>query len=102
MRAFVAVVEEGSFTAAAAREGATQSGMSQHLKLLERRLGVALLGALALMAAPAYDPSIFSNLSWRSVGPARGGRSINPGSVGRVIPPLCERLGNSATAPRCR
>ncbi len=44
IQAFVAVVEEGSFTAAAAREGATQSGMSQHLKLLERRLGVALLG----------------------------------------------------------
>lgn len=44
IQAFVAVVEEGSFTAAAAREGATQSGMSQHLKLLERRLGVPLLG----------------------------------------------------------
>lgn len=44
LRAFVAVVEEGSFTAAAAREGATQSGMSQHLKLLERQLGVVLLG----------------------------------------------------------
>ena len=43
IQAFVAVVEEGTFTAAAAREGATQSGMSQHLKLLERRLGVALL-----------------------------------------------------------
>ena len=44
IQAFVAIVEEGSFTAAATREGATQSGMSQHLKLLERRLGVALLG----------------------------------------------------------
>ncbi len=44
IQAFVAVVEEGSFTAAAAREGATQSGMSQHLKILERRLGVPLLG----------------------------------------------------------
>ncbi len=43
IQAFVAIVEEGSFTAAAVREGATQSGMSQHLKLLERRLGVALL-----------------------------------------------------------
>ncbi len=44
IQAFVAIVEEGSFTAAATREGATQSGMSQHLKLLETRLGVALLG----------------------------------------------------------
>ena len=44
IQAFVAIVEEGSFTAATTREGATQSGMSQHLKLLEGRLGVALLG----------------------------------------------------------
>jgi DNA-binding transcriptional LysR family regulator len=44
IQAFVAIVEEGSFTAAAIREGATQSGMSQHMKLLERTLGVALLG----------------------------------------------------------
>lgn len=52
IQAFVAVVEEGSFTAAAAREGATQSGMSQHLKLLERRLGVVLLGRDGRRAVP--------------------------------------------------
>lgn len=52
IQAFVAVVEEGSFTAAAEREGATQSGMSQHLKLLERRLGVALLGREGRRAVP--------------------------------------------------
>lgn len=43
IRSFVAVYEEGSFTAAARREGATQSGISQHLKQLESELGVALL-----------------------------------------------------------
>ena len=43
IRSFVAVYEEGSFTAAAKREGATQSGISQHLKQLESELGVALL-----------------------------------------------------------
>ncbi|MDE2361213.1 MAG: LysR family transcriptional regulator [Hyphomicrobiales bacterium] len=43
LRAFVAVVEEGSFTAAAVREGATQSGVSQHMKALETQLGVRLL-----------------------------------------------------------
>lgn len=43
IRSFVAVYEEGSFTAAARREGATQSGISQHLKQLETELGVALL-----------------------------------------------------------
>lgn len=43
IRSFVAVYEEGSFTSAARREGATQSGISQHIKQLESELGVALL-----------------------------------------------------------
>ncbi len=43
IRAFVAVFEEGSFTAAAAREGATQSGISQQVKQLEEALQAVLL-----------------------------------------------------------
>lgn len=43
IRSFVAVYEEGSFTAAATREGATQSGISQHIKQLESELAVMLL-----------------------------------------------------------
>lgn len=43
MRAFVAVVETGSFTAAAARQNATQSGVSQQISRLEARLGIELL-----------------------------------------------------------
>jgi DNA-binding transcriptional LysR family regulator len=39
---FVAVYEERSFTAAAAREHATQSGVSQHVRKLEEHLGVRL------------------------------------------------------------
>ncbi len=39
---FVAVYETGSFTAAAAREFATQSGISQHVKQIEEMLGVQL------------------------------------------------------------
>lgn len=39
---FVAVFEERSFTRAAEREAATQSGVSQHIKKLEERFGVAL------------------------------------------------------------
>jgi LysR family transcriptional regulator, nitrogen assimilation regulatory protein len=39
---FVAVYEERSFTAAAAREHATQSGVSQHVRKLEDSLGVRL------------------------------------------------------------
>jgi LysR family transcriptional regulator, nitrogen assimilation regulatory protein len=39
---FVAVYEEGSFTAAASREGLGQSGVSAHVRQLESQLGVQL------------------------------------------------------------
>lgn len=55
---FVAVYEELSFTAAAAREHATQSGISQHIHNLEDRLGVQLFsrqkGVQPTPAATAY------------------------------------------------
>lgn len=42
VRMFVAVYEEGSFTAAASREGLGQSGVSAHVRQLETQLGVQL------------------------------------------------------------
>jgi LysR family transcriptional regulator, nitrogen assimilation regulatory protein len=42
MQLFVAAYETQSFTAAALREGATQSGVSQHIRKLEEQLGVTL------------------------------------------------------------
>lgn len=42
LQLFVAVYEERSFTTAAKREGATQSGASQHIQRLEDRLGTNL------------------------------------------------------------
>ena len=42
IRAIIAVCEEGSFTRAAAREHATQSGISQHVASAERTLGIKL------------------------------------------------------------
>ena len=42
IRSVIAVYEEGSFTAAAARENATQSGISQHVSAIEARLGQTL------------------------------------------------------------
>jgi DNA-binding transcriptional LysR family regulator len=42
VRAVIAVCEEGSFTRAAERENATQSGISQHVAAVERKLGVKL------------------------------------------------------------
>ena len=46
-----------------------------------------LLGTAAfLLAAATYDPSLYSGLQWRSVGPNRGGRSItSSGSSARPL-----------------
>ena len=43
LRAFIAVFEEGSFTRAAQRENATQSGLSQHVAALEDLVQAPLL-----------------------------------------------------------
>src|SRR5215213_8011734 len=42
IRLFIAAYEERSFTAAAVRENATQSGVSQHIRKLEETFGVKL------------------------------------------------------------
>jgi len=55
VRAVIAVCEEGSFTRAAERENATQSGISQHVAAVERKLGVRLFERSAgrVVATPA-------------------------------------------------
>jgi LysR family nitrogen assimilation transcriptional regulator len=55
IRAVIAVCEEGSFTRAALRENATQSGISQHVATVERSLGVKLFerSAAGVMPTPA-------------------------------------------------
>jgi LysR family transcriptional regulator, nitrogen assimilation regulatory protein len=57
IRLFVAVYEERSFTAAAMREHATQSGVSQHIRKVESRFGVKLFsrGASSVLPTPAGD-----------------------------------------------
>ncbi len=57
IRCFVAVYEERSFTAAATREHATQSGMSQHIRKLEDRAGVLLFrrGGSEVVPTPAAE-----------------------------------------------
>jgi LysR family nitrogen assimilation transcriptional regulator len=52
IRAVIAVCEEGSFTRAAARENATQSGISQHVAAVERKLGVKLFERVSGRVAP--------------------------------------------------
>jgi len=54
IRLFVAVYEEGSFTAAASREGLGQSGVSAHVRQLEMQLGVQLFARdRAIVPTPA-------------------------------------------------
>src|SRR6202163_2190304 len=55
VRAVIAVCEEGSFTRAAERENATQSGISQHVATVERALGVRLFerSARGIVPTPA-------------------------------------------------
>jgi LysR family tcuABC transcriptional regulator len=52
IRAIIAVCEEGSFTRAAVRENATQSGISQHVAAAERTLGVKLFERSAKGVTP--------------------------------------------------
>jgi LysR family transcriptional regulator, nitrogen assimilation regulatory protein len=52
VRAVIAVCEEGSFTRAAERENATQSGISQHVATVERTLGVKLFERSARGVTP--------------------------------------------------
>jgi LysR family nitrogen assimilation transcriptional regulator len=55
VRAVIAACEEGSFTRAAERENATQSGISQHVAAVERSLGVKLFdrSARGIVPTPA-------------------------------------------------
>ena len=57
LRLFVAAYERRSFTAAAERENATQSGVSQHIRKVEDRLGVSLFTRSpgAVVPTPAGD-----------------------------------------------
>lgn len=52
IRAVIAVCEEGSFTRAAAREHATQSGISQHVAAVERALKTKLFERAAGRVTP--------------------------------------------------
>jgi LysR family nitrogen assimilation transcriptional regulator len=52
VRAVIAVCEEGSFTRAAERENATQSGISQHVAAVERKLGIKLFERISGRVTP--------------------------------------------------
>jgi LysR family nitrogen assimilation transcriptional regulator len=58
-RLFAAVYEERSFTAAAAREHSTQSGVSQHIRKLEERHGVTLFVRMNRRVTPTPAADVF-------------------------------------------
>ena len=103
MRLFVAVYEERSFTAAALRENATQSGVTQHVRKLEDAHGVSLFvrdgrGIGPTPAGDAYYHHCIEVLraherSRQSV------RSFDRGLGGQVVVGLTPTLTRSVIAP---
>ena len=103
LRLFVAAYEERSFTAAAVRENATQSGVSQHIRKIEDRLGVSLFQRApgTVVPTPAGD-----NYYRRSVELLRAyelanrtARSFGAGLEGNVAVGLMPTMTRRALAP---
>lgn len=63
LRFFVAVYEEGSFSAGAIRVNATQSGLSMHVRQLENRYGVTLLNRSSTGVEPTEAGRTFYRMA---------------------------------------
>jgi DNA-binding transcriptional LysR family regulator len=102
IRLFVAVYEEQSFTAAAVREHATQSGVSQHIKNLEDRLGVQLLdrqkGVRPTPAGSAYYLRCLEVLKAHALA-RRTLDEFSAGLSGEVVVGLMPTMTRSIVAP---
>ncbi|WP_299484222.1 LysR family transcriptional regulator [uncultured Roseibium sp.] len=103
MRSVVAVAEEGSFTRAAVRENATQSGISQHVATVEESLGIRLFertseGVLLTPAGDRYYKKILDVLrgSEEAIIDAQSSRETLSGPVRAGIMPV---LARAALAP---
>src|SRR6201996_7060156 len=68
LQAIIAVCEEGSFTRAAMRENATQSGISQHVAAAERALGVKLFERSPTGVTPTPAGQRYYKLCLEAVG----------------------------------
>lgn len=103
IRVFVATYEERSFTAAAKREHATQSGVSQHIRKLEERLGVPLFvrGRGGIAPTPAGDAyyarcaEVLRLVEAADAAAQRFGRGI----TGEIVVGLMPTMTRSALAP---
>ena len=103
LRIFVCAYEERSFTAAALRVHATQSGVSQHVKQLESQLGVQLF----LRERGRIRPTPAGDLYYRQCvevlrGYDQAGRAVRAfagGLGGEVVAGLMPTLTRCALAP---
>jgi LysR family nitrogen assimilation transcriptional regulator len=103
IQVFVATYEERSFTAAAKREHATQSGVSQHVRKLEERLGAKLFSRDRghVVPTPAgeayYERSVellrLASAASSAVSPFRGSLT------GELVAGLMPTMTRSALAP---
>jgi DNA-binding transcriptional LysR family regulator len=103
IRLFVAAYEERSFTAAAERENATQSGVSQHIRKLEETLGVKLFTRDKGQVAPTpagdgyYQRSIEVLRAHDAA--TRAARAYAHGLEGEVFVGLMPTMTRCALAP---
>ena len=70
LKFFVAVYEEGSFSAGAIRVNATQSGLSMHVRQLEKRYNVTLLNRSSTGAEPTEAGRTFYKMALRTLNAA--------------------------------
>ncbi len=100
---FVAVYEERSFTAAAAREHATQSGVSQHVRKLEDNLGVRLFSrdkgqVIPTPAGDAFYQRCIEMLRIHEQA-KRAVQSYGQGAEGQLVVGLMPTMTRCALAP---
>src|SRR5918994_1475906 len=103
IRLFIAAYEERSFTAAAARENATQSGVSQHIRKLEESFGVKLFSRDKgrVVPTPAGDSYYRSSLEVLRAHEraARAVQSYAPGLQGEIVVGLMPTMTRCVLAP---
>lgn len=103
IRLFVAAYEARSFTAAAERENATQSGVSQHIRKIEDRFGVRLFARSggAVSPTPAGDSYYRACIEVLRVNEAanRAVMSYGTGLDGEMVVGLMPTMTRSVLAP---
>ncbi len=103
IRLFVAAYEERSFTAAATRENATQSGVSQHIRNLEDAFGVQLFlrrkgQVQPTPAADSYYRSCIDVLRAHDTA-ARNVMRFSTGLTGQIVVGLMPTMTRCTIAP---